>query len=173
MELLLKVIVCFTMTTIVCWKHSQGCVAFLQRIKGCYEVVLVGLVGGWVVWGGGGSINGLLWGGQRTQKAWQLKVRSIALRQEALWGMAMSVRNLPHLTGPVNLPAIINLSPVKYKDCKSQLELAPSGGPLSVSHTPWLMAFCKQGAQQPPTGPPLCYSITDKIYLWAVQQRFK
>ena len=56
------------------------------------------------------------------------KVRSSALWQEVLWGIAMSVRTLPHLLGPVNLPAIINLSLVKYKDCKSQHDPAPLGG---------------------------------------------
>lgn len=48
--------------------------------------------------------------------------------------MAMSVRNLLLPFGPVHLPAIINLSLVKYKDCKSQHDPAPLGG-LHLSAT--------------------------------------
>lgn len=36
---------------------------------------------------------------------------------------------LPPSTGAVRSPAIINLSLVKYKDCKSQRDPAPLGGP--------------------------------------------
>lgn len=88
----------------------------------------------WLGEGTGGRWGVCVKGGRVGQQAWHPKVRSNTLWQEALWGMAVSVRNLPHLLGPVNLAAIINLSLVKYKYCKSQHDPVPLGG-LHLSAT--------------------------------------
>lgn len=104
---------CFTMTTTV-WLQAHpgvcGMPAKKQRIvikgegKKPREVFLKG--------GGVPNMPGIP------------RSRAMPSGGQVLWRMAMSVRNLPHLTGPLSLPAIINLSLVKYKDCKSQHEPA-------------------------------------------------
>ena len=101
-----------------CFDNCAGWVASLLRIKDDRTKIQGGVA-------------------ERTrgaQHAWRPKVRSSALWQDALWGMTVSDRDLPHLPGPVNLAAIIYLSLVKYKYCKSQRDPAPLGG-LHLSAT--------------------------------------
>lgn len=48
--------------------------------------------------------------------------------------------------GSVHLPAVIDFSLFKYKDCKAQHDSAPIGGASSVSYRPRLIVLCKQSA---------------------------